>query len=96
MAMADNTAPAPLGAGGKALRVSVLPSARVCLSKRRFVIHISRSKSKLRTAMVKVDVRTVKLRKGRKWTATINLKGKDKKKVTVQSTDKLTSGRTYS
>jgi uncharacterized Zn-binding protein involved in type VI secretion len=75
--------------------VAALPSAKRCVSRRRFRIRLRQPKGvTLTSATVKVNGRTAATRKGTRVTAPIDLRGLPKGAVTVSITVKLGDGRT--
>jgi len=71
-----------------------LPTARRCLSRRAFTIRLRPRGTRLRSARVTVDGKPVKVLKGRRLRARIDLRGTPKRKVTVRVTARTTDGRT--
>jgi hypothetical protein len=82
--------------GGPAAATALgLPSARKCLSRRRFRIHLREPrKGRLKSAKVWVDGKRVKVkRRKRRLTAIVDLRGKPRKVVKVRIVAKTRSGR---
>jgi hypothetical protein len=72
-----------------------LPSTKRCLSRRAFRIRLRNPKgTKITTATVKVNGKTVATRKGKRVTAPVNLKGLPKGRYTVSITTHLANGKT--
>jgi hypothetical protein len=73
----------------------VLPPARACVSRRRFVIRLREPRrGRLRSATVTVDGRPVKVRRSRgRLTAVVDLRGRPRGRFTVRVRARTTTGR---
>jgi predicted acyl esterase len=79
--------------GGDA-RVLPAPSSRRCASRRRFIIRLRHPRGdRLRAATVTVDGKRVRVRRGRRWTATLDWRGRPRVAVRVKVTGRTRSGR---
>ena len=92
--------PQPPGLGYKGAttpRAARLPSARRCLSRRVFRIHLRRPAKRLgrvKTVRVTVNGKRVKVRRGKRLSARVDLRGMPKGTVRVMITVRTTKGRT--
>jgi hypothetical protein len=84
----------PVPAALKASAVVSLPSAKRCVSRRRFTIRLKRpAGATLASAVVTVNGKPVKTVTGRRLTAPVDLRGLPKGKVKVSVTARTTDGR---
>jgi predicted acyl esterase len=80
---------------GDATELRVLPKpSRRCASRRRFTIRLRHPRGdRLRSARVTIGGRRVRVRRGARWTATLDLRGRPKATVRVRVTGSTRSGR---
>ena len=90
------TLPTATGFSGPGASSGVLPTSRRCLSRRRFEIRVKRGRgtARLRSAKVWVDGRRVKVRRrAGRLRATVDLRGRTKKRVKVRIVARTRSGK---
>lgn len=95
-APAPVAAPKPAAAKTPTLTSVVqIPSTRKCVSRRLFRIHLRHPRrTRVTSAVVKVNKKRVATRKGRRVTATVNLRGLPKGRFTVEIIVKLADKKT--
>ena len=85
---------AALNAAGPAL-LGPAPRKRTCASRRRFVIHVHRPRFvRITSARVYVNGRRVAVRRGRRLTAPVDLRGLPRGRFTVTIKARTSTGRT--
>ncbi len=77
--------------------VALLPATRKCVSRRKFQIRLRHPRgTRIKTAVVKLNKKRVATRKGRRVTATVNLRGLPRGRFTVEITVTLANEKTIS
>jgi len=85
---------ATAASAGSASPALGLPSARRCVSRRNFSIRLRPRRDRLRSARVSVNGKRVKVLRGRRLRARIDLRGLPKGQIVVRIVARTTKGRT--